>query len=173
MTLRIYPEADGYCAVYSDDGSSSEQYSKTEIRLDWSKRKIIISATPKQDYLPDKRIYRLCFCGALVQTVTVNVEGEKHTLETIYTEDLRASVICLPATNITSSLVVGFSLPKLMQREIVQAEIFKLLLRAQISSNLQAEIYSSLEKCNFTHLPEFPNEPMQQSLRQVIEELLL
>lgn len=68
---------------------------------------------------------------------------------------------------------MGFSLPKLMQREIAQAEIFKLLLRAQISSNLQAEIYSSLEKCNFTHLPEFPNEPMQQSLRQVIEELLL
>lgn len=173
VTLRIYPEADGYAAIYADDGSANGLYSKTEFKLDWAKRQLTISKTDDASYLPRKRVYRLCFCSALVEAIKVSFDGQTVNLEASYEPELRASVVCLPAVALSQAITIDFVFVKLMQAEIVQAEVLKLIMRAQISSNLQEKIYSALEKCGFKHWPALPNESIPLKLRQAIEEVLM
>ena len=171
LIIRIYPEADGFFSLYEDDGKTEGQFSKTEITLQWSQRRLVISKAQNQQQLPIQRSYRICFCSTIVTEATVIIGSERYSLQAKYSEEWRGSVVTIPCSNIESEIRINFSLGSYINKDIRRKEVFALLQRAQIEFKLKEQLYSDLERTAFCCLPEV-SDKVPEALGEAIQELL-
>lgn len=171
LIVRIYPEADGFFSLYEDGGIAGGQYSKTDISLDWAQRKLTISGLQKKPYLPAQRSYQLCFCGLQVTDVTAFIGPETYSLHGEYKEAWHGSVVTVLQPDIESDIHIHFTVNASVDKEIRKKAVFELLQRAQIAFNIKEQIYSELERREFSPRSEdVVKEPA--ILREAIHELL-
>lgn len=171
LFLRIYPGADGCFTMYEDDGISSAPGAKTQFLLFWKQGHFVIRAPGRHPFLPRKRAFTLCFCGIVVKEATVRCGLSEYKVRCIYDNTLKGSLAELAESETDQDVHVFIQDYLSVQAEIRRENLFCLLQRAQIETNLKESVFNALEATGYRFFPQKLNS-LPTSLHEAIEEVL-
>ena len=144
IEILIYPGVNNSFVLYEDDGKTNNykcgECCKTEFRYKWSEKPEFSISKPEGNIslIPTQRNYKLVFkCITDCENISVTAGGRKIEFEKTYKNNML--IICLE--NISEKVIISFNSGVSIIENDTKADLFDLLMSAQISHNSKAAIY--------------------------------
>lgn len=181
MELFIFAGADGKFEMYEDEGDF-DGYRKgvsavTQMKLEWGNQATftIHAAEGDHTFLPKRRSWTVRLRGVgKPETVELTVGKEVKEVEFTYDSYNATVCVCLDPISITKDLQLRFVSGRslLSQNESVRERIFQILLHAQMSYRMKAQIWDAIQNENRPELYRICGEEEYTALSGAIHELL-
>ncbi|UKI38680.1 MAG: DUF5110 domain-containing protein [Clostridiales bacterium] len=168
IILNIFPGADNTFTLYEDDNLTESyldgKFAKTEIKLDWTGKKITIGA-PAGDLsvIPENRRYKIVLNCVDDCNVSVNGKFEKR-------YENGAVVVEISGAD---GAEISFDSLNITENDYVQ-KVFDIIYPATAEHNLKARIIKSVrEKSKAEALSDVISADMDENLKSAVIEVLM
>lgn len=168
IILNIFPGADNTFTLYEDDNLTESyldgKFAKTEIKLDWTGKKITIGApTGDLSVIPQNRRYKIVLNCVDDCNVSVNGKFEKR-------YENGAVVVEISGAD---GAEISFDSLNITENDYVQ-KVFDIIYPATAEHNLKARIIKSVrEKSKAEALSDVISADMDENLKSAVIEVLM
>ncbi len=156
MEVLIFPAADGSFALWEDAGDTVEDLDENWVstKFQWDMQGIFTIGSAKGNLavIPEKRSWKLVFCGVadkntqqkmIEENMAVTVNGKEITANSFYEEETGRLIIKIPAVDCTKEIKVRFASAFCLADNSIQ-HCFRVLEKAQMGYDLKNDIWKML-----------------------------
>lgn len=176
IEIRVYPGADNTFALWEDDGLSingEKSACITKLILSWTDNTFYIAAPEEaKSYLPQKRKWRISFCGFAQTNVSISIDNIITHVE--YISETNTLVVETPYIDITTSFSLQLKTMEFAPNT-VYTDMMNILTFSQIKTSDKKDVYKIIEKGSsvLNQLYEMISLPsLSEAVKQACTEIL-
>lgn len=179
LDLKIYMGDNGQFNLYEDDNISDSYkdsiFVKTLFENNWDKGEFVINKSVGDlSLIPNKRNYNLIFIGIEDSNIIIKNENTDIEYNKYYDENKKELLISLKDIEISNKISIKFDSSIKLSNRNLNEDIFELLHRAEIETNLKDLIYLTiLNSTNNNVVSELISLDLDSELFESLCELIL
>lgn len=151
MAVKVFPGAKNSFTMWEDEGDTcedkTENWVQTELEWENEQKFIIHAAKGNLSVIPEKRKWKLEFCGITnPEEMMVTAREKNLEAQTTYDDERHIYTVVIPEQDVSEEICVTFTQGVSVTENDKMSEVYKALYRAEIEYDTKERIYAYMKE---------------------------